>query len=377
MNKIITALALSAILAVITGCGDPPTSISPVPAGCVINSGDTSFPEGNVTSIVKIPVDLSVDSTSIVTVSFATSDLTATAGSDYTATSGTLTFPAGSTSQFISLEVKGDTAVELDETLKITFSEPTNATLLHGSITLTIKNDDQVPLPNISAVDVIDVGTPGNHPTNVELRLSAISTKQVSVSWSTVAGTATAPTDFAQASGTAVIAAGTTMVSIAISVNGNWVSGAGRAFQVALSNPVNAILSTPIVNISIPNKAGSVSVTINRDKLPTYGALTGKLSGTISGINPINCKVACYLYINGGWWTKPYDVTPFTSVSPDGTWSCNVVTGGPDQNAIKFAAYLLPKIDAAPLPVTLGSSTIPAAIINASLASDSVDRPKP
>jgi len=377
MIKIILALSLSVILAVITGCGGPETKITTDPKIPVINSGNTSFPEGNVVNIVKIPVDLSMASTSVVTVKYATSDLTAAAGADYTAASGTLTFPAGSTSQFISLEVKGDTAVELDDTLKITFSEATSATLLHSSITLTINNDDQVPLPTISAADIVDVGTPGNHPTNVELKLSAISLKQVSVSWSTVAGTASAPTDFAQASGTAVIAAGTTMVSIAISVNGNWVIGAGRAFQVVLSNPVNAILSTPTVNISIPNKAGPVGIAINRDKMPTYGANIGYLYGSISGIDPLNCKVAAFLYINGGWWSKPYDYRPYSYASNLGLWSLDVVTGGSDQNAIKFAVYLLPKVDAAPLPVTLGSPTIPAAIVNASLASDTVDRPKP
>jgi len=377
MNKIILALSLSVFLALITGCGGPETKIPTDPKIPVINSGNTSFPEGNVVNIVKIPVDLSMASTSIVTVKYATSDMTAVAGADYTATSGTLTFPAGSTSQFISLEVKGDTAVELDETLKITFSEATNATLLHDSITLTINNDDEVPLPTISAVDLVDVGTPGNHIVNVELKLSAISVKQVSVGWTTVNGTATAPTDFVQASGTAVFAAGTTVRSIPLSVNGNWVIGAGRAFQIALANPVNATLDTSAVNITIPNKAGTVGITINRDKLPTYGALTGKLLGTISGVDPANCKVACFLYINGGWWTKPYDYLPFTTINSEGAWSSNIVTGGNDQNAIKFAAYLLPKVDAAPLPVTLGSATIPAAIVNASLAHDIADRPKP
>jgi hypothetical protein len=312
-----------------------------------------------------------------VTVSFATSDLTATAGSDYTATSGTLTFPAGTTSQFISLGVKGDTAVELDETLKITFSEPTNSTLLHGSITLTINNDDQVPLPAISAVDVVDVGTPGSHLATVTLTLSSASTKQVLVNWTTINGSATAPTDFTAASGTAVFNPGNVSKDITLSIYGNWVAGASRNFQVGLSTLANATIQTPTVNITVPNKAGALGITIDRTNLPVYGSLVGRLYGSISGIDPANCKVACFLYINGGWWTKPYDYWPFTTVPSAGTWYCNVVTGGSDQNAIKFAVYLLPKVDAAPLPVSLGSATIPAAIINASLASDIVDRPKP
>ena len=377
MIKIILVLLLSVTLALITGCGGPETKIPTDPKIPVINSGNTSFPEGNVVNIVKIPVDLSIASTSIVTVKYATSDLTAVAGADYTAASGTLTFPAGSTSQFISLEVKGDSAVELDETLKITFSEPTNATLLHGSITLTINNDDQAPLPTVSAADVVDVGTPGSHFATVTLTLSSASTKQVSVNWTTVNGSAVSPTDFTAASGTVVFNPGNISKDISLSIYGNWAAGAARTFKVGLSTLANATVSTPTVNITIPNKAGALGITIDRKNLPVYGSLVGRLYGSISGIDPANCKVACFLYINGGWWTKPYDYWPFTPVTSGGEWYCDVVTGGSDQNAVKFAVYLLPKVDAAPLPVSLGSATIPAAIINASLASDSVDRPKP
>ena len=56
--------------------------------------------------------------TSAVSVGYATSDLTATAGVDYTAVSGTLNFMPGETSKPISIPVIGDTTFEQPETLR-------------------------------------------------------------------------------------------------------------------------------------------------------------------------------------------------------------------------------------------------------------------
>jgi CSLREA domain-containing protein len=79
-----------------------------------------------------------------VTVSYATADGTATAGSDYTATNGTLTFPASDTNdtQDITVSVKGDTTPEPDETFTVNLSGETNATVTKRVGTGTIQNDD-------------------------------------------------------------------------------------------------------------------------------------------------------------------------------------------------------------------------------------------
>src|SRR5262249_45621067 len=56
------------------------------------------------------------------TFSYATSDGTASAGTDYAATSGTATIPAGERTVQISVPVNGDTAREADETVLLTLS---------------------------------------------------------------------------------------------------------------------------------------------------------------------------------------------------------------------------------------------------------------
>ena len=63
---------------------------------------------------------LSSPATQAVTVDYTTANGTATAGSDYAAASGTLTFPAGVSSRPINVTVNGDTTAEPDETFSVT-----------------------------------------------------------------------------------------------------------------------------------------------------------------------------------------------------------------------------------------------------------------
>ena len=82
-----------------------------------------------------------------VAVNYATSNSTATAGSDYTATSGTLNFAAGETSKTITVPIIDDTAVEGNETVNVTLSSPTGGATLGSpaSASLTIVDNDSPP----------------------------------------------------------------------------------------------------------------------------------------------------------------------------------------------------------------------------------------
>lgn len=77
-----------------------------------------------------------------VTVEYATADGTAAAGSDYVATSATLTIPAGATSAMIFVLVTGDTMPEEDETFWLELRYPRNAWLADGEGKGAITNDD-------------------------------------------------------------------------------------------------------------------------------------------------------------------------------------------------------------------------------------------
>jgi hypothetical protein len=99
--------------------------------------------EGNKgTTRLNLEVTLSRSISDAVTVRYATANGTAQAKSDYSATSGTLTFPAGETSRTVSIAVKGDRKREKNETFSVQLSNAAGATVADGVATATILNDD-------------------------------------------------------------------------------------------------------------------------------------------------------------------------------------------------------------------------------------------
>ena len=88
-------------------------------------------------------VTLSVPSAEQVTVDYATGDGTATAGADYTAANGTLTFAPGETSKSIVVTIAGDTVDEDDETLSVTLGNAVNASIGQAVAAGTIVDDDE------------------------------------------------------------------------------------------------------------------------------------------------------------------------------------------------------------------------------------------
>ncbi len=118
---------------------DSPSS----PSQPQISINDVTVTEGNTgTTNATFTVSLSQASSAQVTVDYATADGTATAGSDYQSTSGTLTFNAGETSKTITVPVYGDTTAESNETFYVNLTNPSNATIADGQGVGTIQDDD-------------------------------------------------------------------------------------------------------------------------------------------------------------------------------------------------------------------------------------------
>jgi uncharacterized repeat protein (TIGR01451 family) len=107
---------------------------------------DVAQAEGDAgTNWFLFNVSLSPVSGAPASVSFATADGSATAGVDYVATNGLLTFPPGVTNQVIAVAVRGELTNELDETFFVNLSAPVNATNLDAQAVGTILNDDLLP----------------------------------------------------------------------------------------------------------------------------------------------------------------------------------------------------------------------------------------
>jgi choice-of-anchor B domain-containing protein len=83
-----------------------------------------------------------------VTVQYATAPGTATEGTDYSASNGSLSWAAGDVAdKVVAIPVTNDTVVEGAETLTLMLSAPTNGATLDGSSTLTVTIDDNDSAP--------------------------------------------------------------------------------------------------------------------------------------------------------------------------------------------------------------------------------------
>ena len=113
------------------------------------NPGNFGFNTGNyavgedvaTTTITVVRINGAIGSACV---NYATSNGTATAGSDYTATAGTLCFDAGELSKTFTVSIMPDATPEADETVTLTLSNPTVGAGLaaQSSATLTIVNED-------------------------------------------------------------------------------------------------------------------------------------------------------------------------------------------------------------------------------------------
>ena len=102
-----------------------------MPGTIQFSSATYSDSETNATHNVTITVTRTGGSNGAVSVHYATSDGSATAGSDYTSTSGDLNWPDGDAAQkTFNVSVTGDTTFESDETINLTLSAPTGGATL-------------------------------------------------------------------------------------------------------------------------------------------------------------------------------------------------------------------------------------------------------
>jgi len=213
-----------------------------------VSINDVTMAEGNSgTTPFVFTVSLSAASGQTVTVNYATADGTATAGSDYVAASGTLTFTPGTTSLPVTVLVNGNTTFEPDETFFVNLSSPVNISIAKGQGVGTILNDD--PQPTISMGDrAVVEGNVGNTPANFPVTLSNASFQTITVNWATADGPpgptqAIAGTDYVAASGTVTFPPGSTAQTATVQIIGNTVPQPNRIFFVNGSSPTNATIA--------------------------------------------------------------------------------------------------------------------------------------
>ncbi len=201
---------------------------------------DVTVIEGNSGTVNAVfTVSMSAASGQTVTVDYATADVTATAGSDYVAASGQVSFQPGQTSQPVTVVVNGDLLDEPDETFVVNLSNAVNATIFDNQGIGTITDDDGAVSIAIDDVAVIE-GNSGTVNAVFTATLSSISSQLVTVDYATADVTATAGSDYVAVAGQVLFQPGQTSQPVTVVVNGDLLVEPDETFVVNLSNAVNA-----------------------------------------------------------------------------------------------------------------------------------------
>jgi hypothetical protein len=245
-----------------------------------VSINNVSLAEGNAgTTNFVFTVTLSQASNVIVKVDFATANVAggATAGSDYTAQTGTLTFNPGDLTQNITIAVNGDTANEPDEQFKVNLSNAQNVNITPGGGTGTILNDDAPGVQFGSASYNINEGannTPQGFTTlSVDVVRTGDLTNPMTVKYATadqsggnecdaVTGFASQRCDYTMVGATLRFAAGEGTKNVIIPITNDGYKEGNELFTIQLKSPVGGTLGAiNLATITISDDAADATPT--------------------------------------------------------------------------------------------------------------------
>ena len=177
-----------------------------------------------------------------VSLTYTTSNLNATAGSDYTATTGTLVFSPGQTTLTINVPILADAVREADESFLLSLSAPIGLAIANGQALGQIAAQREFTDGDIViSTENVTVDEAAGY-VDVVVRLSEPSGNPVSVRYNSLAAVASAADFDARIDGVLVFAPGQTVQTIRIGIVNDTVAEPAEGFFVALSAPVGALL---------------------------------------------------------------------------------------------------------------------------------------
>ena len=187
----------------------------------VLNPGVLNLSPANVTvnetaGTATVTVTRTQGDVGVVSVNYALTDGSATAGADYTTASGILTFQDKQTTATFVVPILDDTIAEGDETINITLSAPTGGAVIGPARTgtITIADDEKAVQFNPATYDVSELsGT-----ATLTLARTGPTTDVVTASYVTEQGTATESQDYDPVSGTVTFAAGQATVTVTVPI---------------------------------------------------------------------------------------------------------------------------------------------------------------
>jgi len=262
-----------------------------IPANRVLSmakTADAAEPSTNGSFSISLPAGITAGSD--ITVNYTISG-SATAGTDYTALSGTAIIPAGQNSVAVTVTANDDNAIELTETVVLTVTGGTATGLTYTAATgsesasLDITdNDNTLAKRTLRIVRTAHAGEPAtNGGFNIQLMDASapVSSEDITVNY-TVAGTATPGVDYTALSGSVVIPAGQNSVPLNVQVINDWYMEATETVIVTITGGSSASFTFPASATAASNTA-TANIT-DEDNTPANRVVT--LSKTADAAEP-------------------------------------------------------------------------------------------
>ena len=213
-------------------CGN----VSGGPTG-IVQFSSAAYSVSESAGVANIQVSRISGSSGAITVNYATANGTALAGSDYTATTGTLSFAAGQASKMFSIPIANAGIVGGSKTVNLSLSNITGGATMGSPINavLTIMDDDSPGALQFGNAAYVVAENGGSAVIQVSRTGGSIGA--ISVNYATANGTGMAGSDYTLSSGILNFAGGETTKTFTVPVINNGISVSDKTVSLLLSNP--------------------------------------------------------------------------------------------------------------------------------------------
>lgn len=222
------------------------SSTATINGGTTIAFGATQYSGGEQSGSVTITVIRSGQTNAQSTIEYETANGSATAGNDYTAAKGTLTFAAGETLKTFTIPIMNNTVIEGMKTVNLSLKNPTGSLLASPLSSLLTIIDDEIEPYGVGSLK-FQKKTERVNETTGEVSLTILriggSKGTTTVDYTTKSGLALAGSDYTETSGTLTFLEGE----------------AGKTFRVPITRDTNALEEDETFSVSLNNATGGAT----------------------------------------------------------------------------------------------------------------------
>ena len=290
-------------------------------------------------------------------VQYATADVSATAGADYTSTTGTATLSnGGCRCTTFTVPVKGDVTTEGTETFVVNLSNVTNGTIGDAQAVGTIYDNEGQPA--IVATDVAADEDAGTLSFGVLLTNTSAST--ITVSYATSGGTAVAGADFTSTSDGLTFTPGQSSKTVSVAMTDDALAEDDETVLLDLSSPTNASIADAqavgtILNDDADPTASVADVTV--DETAGQATFTVSLSGASGRETAVDYATTDGSATAGEDYTTVGGTLTIAAGATTGTFDVPLADDDVHEGAETFAVTLSDEVD-----LTLGDASGTATI---------------